>query len=46
VTAALRYQLFGGVLGLCGLALIVIVDWRLAVGVFLMLWANNIQHRP
>jgi hypothetical protein len=33
----------GAVLGIVGTALVAFVDWRLAVGVFLMIWANNVQ---
>ena len=35
-------RLIGLVLGLAGLALLVWVDWRIAVGGALILWGNNV----
>lgn len=38
-------QVFGMVIGLGGLALIIIHGgWLVGLGVFLMLWGNNIDH--
>ena len=34
---------FGAVIGLAGFALLLHADWRVAVGVFLALWGNNVQ---
>ena len=33
----------GAVLGIIGLAFLSILDWRIAIGVFLMTWGNNVQ---
>jgi len=36
--------LIGGFIALIGMALI--FDWKIAVGVFLMIWGNNITNVP
>lgn len=30
-------------IGIAGLALLAWADWRIALGVFLVLWSNNVQ---
>lgn len=37
--------IFGVILGLSGLYLIGLVDWRLAVGLFLLIWGYNLTTR-
>lgn len=40
----LAYLLFGGVLAGSGFALLwVYGSWQIALGVFLLIWANNIE---
>lgn len=39
----LTYLLFGLVISVIGFCLMFYVDWRIAVGVFLFTWGNNIK---
>lgn len=43
-----RWQSFGFAItmGLLGVTLLWTVDWRIAVGVFLLLWGDNVARRP
>lgn len=36
----------GGLLiGVLGVAILCLVDWRIAVGVFLLMWGDNVSRR-
>ena len=33
----------GLIIGIIGISLLIYVDWKIAVGVFLVIWADNIS---
>lgn len=37
-------QIAGAAIGFAGLAFVADQSWSIALGIFLMLWGNNIQH--
>ena len=37
------YQVLALVLGLAGLGLMIWIDWRIALGVFLFIWSENMR---
>jgi len=44
MSTRLVIQTVGAVIGIIGLAILIeVMDWRVALGIMLMLWGNNIQ---
>lgn len=41
----MSHKIVGAVLGLLGYATLCIVDWRIAAGVFVCIWADNISRQ-
>ena len=42
--ALLLVRLFGALLGMGATVWLFIIDWRIGLAVFLMLWGNNMQY--